>query len=166
VLFLLLRVLEKSLLSLWPGHFRDCTHEDLERASNCSLARRYDGKELLSQPIQPAEVVVFDIPSGLTKLGGNFIKSITLYEKEPERLTLVLHKRLKCLIKTAIPGPPSIESSSWRTLILGSASWLAASSFSNGGLRLASGPSKIAAGAFASRLSPTEADLRTAIKDD
>ena len=62
---------------------RPCSQVGLDFLSYCSFTRQCASKKLLAQPIQPAEVVVFDIPSGLTKLGGNFIKSITLYKEEP-----------------------------------------------------------------------------------
>jgi hypothetical protein len=43
---------------------------------------QFAAKEFLSQPIEAAEVMVFDIPAGLTELGGNFIQGVTLYKEK------------------------------------------------------------------------------------
>src|SRR3984893_12213650 len=46
--------------------------------------------------------MVLDIPSRLTELGGDFIKSIALYKKEEQCLALVFREGCKNLLKAAV----------------------------------------------------------------
>jgi hypothetical protein len=48
---------------------------------------------------------VLNISSGLTELRSNFIKGITLYKEEAERLALVLGERLEYLLQAAVSEP-------------------------------------------------------------
>ncbi len=56
----------------------------------CSVALKFAIEDLLSQAVEATEVVVFDVPSRLSKFYRNLIEGITFKKMKPDRLPLAL----------------------------------------------------------------------------
>src|ERR1700677_64839 len=66
----------------------------------CSIRLPFTAKDLLPQLLQPPEIVVLYVPSGLVQLHSDLFKAVALEQMKPQGLALDLRKDSKQLAQS------------------------------------------------------------------
>jgi hypothetical protein len=88
--------------------------------SYCGIVLQSGAKNLFSQLLQTAEVVVFHVSPGLVQFRGNLAQRVAFNKEEVQRLALILGKVLKNLLEASPSQQPITGMLEFRTVISGS----------------------------------------------